>query len=170
MNPRLRRLESDYLELRRRFDADPHIDVMPVGAHPPDRYQIVYRVPTLRLDAANRVQRADQTIVTLVLPSAYPREKPYAETVEPVFHPNFGTHICIADFWAPGQSLADIVSDIGDMLQFRRYNIRSPLNAVAAEWANQNAATLPLATIDLGAVDGDLIISVRAAQDGAGHD
>lgn len=160
MNPRLRRLESDYRELRSRYDGDPHITITPLGPFPPERYQLIYRVPSLRLDQSNAVQRTDQTIVTLTLPAGYPREKPHAETLDPIFHPNFGAYVCIADFWAPGQSLGDIVASIGDMLQYRKYNIRSPLNAVAAEWANAHAATLPLATIDLGSVVTGFTISV----------
>ena len=151
MNPRLRRLENDYRELRSRFDGDPYVTITPLGPYPPDKYQIVYRVPSLRLDASNSLVRTQQTVVTITLPMGYPREKPHAETIDPVFHPNFGAYVCMADFWAPGQSLGDIVTSIADMLQFKKYNIRSPLNAVAAEWANENAQQLPLADIALGA-------------------
>ena len=150
MNPRLRRLEADYRDIRQRFDADENITVTPVGPLPPDQYQVTYRVPALRLDAAGKPVRMIQTTVTLTLPIGYPREKPHAVTADPVFHPNFGSYVCIADFWAPGQSLSDIIVSIGDMLQYRKYNIRSPLNAVAAEWANAQAASLPVGTIELG--------------------
>jgi ubiquitin-protein ligase len=168
VNPRLRRLESDYRELRTRFDGDPRITITPLGPYPPERYQIVYRVPSLRLDAANNVQRTEQTVVTMTLPAGYPREKPHAETLDPIFHPNFGAYVCIADFWAPGQSLGDIVASIGDMLQFRKYNIRSPLNAVAAEWANEHATTLPLSEITLGSVDSPLSISISTSESDQG--
>ena len=84
MNPRLRRLESDYRDLRARFDGDPHLTITPLGPYPPERYQIIYRVPSLRLDAQNSVQRTDQTVVTLTLPAGYPREKPHAVTVDPL--------------------------------------------------------------------------------------
>ena len=150
MNPRLRRLETDYRELRTRFDGDPNITITPIGPMPPERYQIIYRVPSLRLDASNNPVRAQQTVVTLTLPADYPRGKPHAEALDLVFHPNFGSYVCIADFWAPGQTLGDIVANIGDMLQFKKYNIRSPLNAVAAEWANDHASTLPIGDIELG--------------------
>lgn len=150
MNPRLRRLEADYRELMERFEGDPSLTIIPLGAMPPERYQIVYRVPSLRLDDAGDPVRSELTVVTLTLPADYPRGKPYAESMDPVFHPNFGHYVCIADFWAPGQTLGDIVANIADMLQFRKYNIRSPLNAVAAEWANEHAASLPIGTIEVG--------------------
>lgn len=165
MNPRLRRLEADYREIRRRFDADPNVTIVPIGPIPPDRYQIVYSVPSLRREGAKEVARTEQTTVIISLPMGYPREKPHAETADPVFHPNFGSYICIADFWAPGQSLSDIIVSIGDMLQFRKYNIRSPLNAVAAEWANAHAESLPLSNIEIGSVSTSINVDVRELSD-----
>ena len=150
MNPRIRRLEADYRELRARFDGDPNITITPIGPMPPEKYQLIYRVQSLRLDGSNSPVRSNMTVVTLTLPADYPRGKPYAETIDQVFHPNFGAYVCIADFWAPGQTLADIVASIGDMLQYKKYNIRSPLNAVAAEWANTHAASLPIGNVEIG--------------------
>lgn len=152
MNPRLKRLENDYLEIRKRFDGDPHLTVVPVGPAPPQQYQVTYRVPSLRLDGAsgNTPYIVRQTVVNISLPVGYPREKPHAESLDVVFHPNFGSWVCIADFWSPAQSLADIIVLIGDMLQWRKYNIRSPLNAVAAEWAVAHQAEIPLDSIEVG--------------------
>lgn len=150
MNPRLRRLDADFRELTARFEGDPNITIIPLGAMPPERYQIVYRVPSLRIAEDGDPVRSDLTVVTLTLPADYPRGKPYAESMDAVFHPNFGHYVCIADFWAPGQTLGDIVANIADMLQFRKYNIRSPLNAIAAEWANAHAASLPIGNIQIG--------------------
>lgn len=162
MNPRLRRLESDYRELRLRFDHEDLVTITPIGPAPASKYQVIYRLPSLRLDEHGQPVRTQQTVVTITLPMGYPREKPHAETLDPVFHPNFGAYICIADFWAPGQSLADVVVNIGDMLQFKKYNIRSPLNAIAAEWANENADDLPLADVSLGLIDSPVKITVKS--------
>ena len=167
MNPRLRRLEADYREIRRRFDTDPNVTVLPIGPIPPDRYQVIYSVPSLRRHGSKDVTQTQQTTVVISLPMGYPREKPHAETADPVFHPNFGKYICIADFWAPGQSLSDIIVSIGDMLQYRKYNIRSPLNAVAAEWANAHADSLPLSNIEIGSVTTPLSLDVRQLPDAA---
>lgn len=161
MNPRQRRLEADHTAMMSRLAGSPFVDVMPLPPFPPERYRIVYRVPGLRLDAANRPVIVNQHIVDVVLPAAYPREKPYATTVEPVFHPNFGAYVCLADFWSPAQGLVDIVVQMADMLQYKRYNVRSPLNAVAAEWAVRNGDSLPLADINI--VPGDVAIELGSA-------
>lgn len=144
MNPRSRRLSADHESLVHAFAGHPTIVVTPVGPLPPERYTVVFNLPGLRLDAQNHVTRVHQHVVDLYLPQGYPREKPYATTAHPVFHPNFGAHICLADFWSPSQSLVDVVVQIGDMLQYRLYNVRSPLNAVAAAWATENQHQLPV--------------------------
>jgi hypothetical protein len=36
------------------------------------------------------------------------------------------------------------------MLQWQKYNIRSPLNAVAAEWSQTHLDAIPLGNIDFG--------------------
>lgn len=170
VNPRLRRLENDYREIRSRFDGDPNLTITPVGAMPPERYQVIYRVPSLRLGEDNEIARTAQTVVMITLPSGYPREKPHATALDSVFHPNFGSYVCIADFWSPGQSLGDIIVNIGDMLQFRKYNIRSPLNAVAAEWANNNAHSLPIGTIEVGASLSSMSVKVNVNPGVIGND
>ncbi len=148
-SPRLTRLHNDYEVLMQRFDGSEFVDVQPIGAMPPERYRIIYRVPSLRVDGASRPTESSLTVVEVSLPSGYPREKPYVVTKEKVFHPNFGEYVCIADFWTPSQSLADIIVEIGQMLQWQKYNIQSPLNAIAADWAVKNMTDLPLSEIQL---------------------
>jgi len=148
VTPRERRLDADYRQLLAAFAGHPHIHVQPVGLLPPEKYRVIFDIPGLRLDEANRVTRVHQHVVDIFLPSGYPREKPYATTLAPVFHPNFGPHICIADFWSASQSLVDVVVQIADMLQYRLFNVRSPLNAVAAKWVTENAHQVPISNID----------------------
>jgi ubiquitin-protein ligase len=63
----------------------------------------------------------------------------------PVFHPNIDPQkICIGDHWSAGQSIADMILRIAEMICFQSYNLKSPLNAKAAAWAEQNVANLPL--------------------------
>jgi len=42
-----------------------------------------------------------------------------------------------------------MVARIAEMICFQTYNVKSPLNAKAAAWAEQNAARLPLQSGDL---------------------
>lgn len=153
MNPREKRLESEYRELRAAFDAEDKIDIIAIGPVPADKYRIVYKVPSLRLNSQDQPIRVDATVVEITLPMGYPKVPPVANTIagDVVFHPNFNaTKICLADHWAPARQLVDIVKEIGEMLQWQKFNIRSPLNAAAADWSQKHADQIPLSSYQLG--------------------
>lgn len=148
-SPRHRRLASDQQQLFTAFSAHPYIRVEPLGPAPAEKYRVIYTVPGLHMTPANELVTINQHIVELNLVSGYPREKPYCTSLSPVFHPNFANHICVADYWSPGQALVDVVIQIGDMLQYKTYNTQSPLSAVAARWAAENVNRLPIGNLNL---------------------
>ena len=148
-SPRQRRLASDQQQLFTAFSAHPYIRVEPLGPAPAQKYRLIYNVPGLHLTPANELVTAHQHIVEMNLVGGYPKEKPYCVSFSPIFHPNFANHICIADYWSPSQALVDVVIQIGDMLQYKSYNIQSPLSALAAKWAVENAARLPIGQLNL---------------------
>lgn len=158
MSPRTRRLAADYEALVKAFAGHPNINVAVVGAVPPERYRILYRVPGLMLAEDSRPTRTAQTIVDVYLPPDYPRVQPYLTAATPVFHPNFGSHVCIADYWAASQTLVDIVVQVGEMIQWRTYNTRSPLNAIAARWAVENTTQLPVGNLDVVPLRDDILL------------
>ena len=150
MSPRQRRLEQDARLIAAMFDASHTVSVEPLGPAPAERYRVTYSVPGYWIDqASNSISVRRQHVVLITLPPGYPREKPYCTTSNPIWHPNFGAYICIADEWLPGQMLADVIVQIGDLLQYKAYNIRSPLNALAAKWAMEHADTLPVGNAEL---------------------
>ena len=65
--------------------------------------------------------------------------------VHAVFHPNFdAASVCIGDFWAPSEGLDDLIIRIGRMIAYQDYNTKSPLNGLAAKWADENQHLLPV--------------------------
>jgi ubiquitin-protein ligase len=166
MNPRQRRLMADFAGLKSEFAGHPHIQVEPIGVVPPETYRITYRVRGLRLDGEQPIT-VDEHVCEIRLPLGYPREQPYIVPITPVFHPNISSHYCVGDYWSAGQPLPDIVRKIGDMLQYRVYNVKSPLDAVAALWATENEALLPIGDIQLGLPEIDVELKPAAA-DGEG--
>jgi ubiquitin-protein ligase len=150
MNARLRRLLADNERIRAEFNGHPHIDVAAVKGNPPERYRVTYRVPGLAWDAdRNRPIGRDMHVVDIYLHSSYPREKPQCTPRTDVFHPNFGNYVCIGDHWAAGETLTDVIVQIGEMIQYRQYNTKSAINARAARWAEQHGNLLPIGNTDL---------------------
>jgi ubiquitin-protein ligase len=153
VNPRFRRLAADYAGLVTTFGDSKYVIVEPLGALPPERYLVTYALPGLALTPGNQLIRQYQHRFEIFLPAGYPREQPYCVPLTPIFHPNIAAHVCIADFWSPSQSLVDTVTQIADMIQYRLYNLRSPLDAVAARWVEDNGHQIPVGDVHVRLVD-----------------
>lgn len=150
MNARLRRLLADYEKVRTEFVGHKYITVEAMSGQPPEKYRVTFRLKGLRWDAAqDRPVVVSLHVAEIVLQQDYPREKPQCRLLTEIWHPNFGPYICIGDHWAAGESLADVIVQIGDMIQYKTYNTKSPLNGLAARWAQENSAFLPVGNVDL---------------------
>jgi ubiquitin-protein ligase len=167
MNPRLRRLQSDYAQVREVFSGHPHVHVEAVGTRlPPESYHVRFDVRGLTLVGEQPTYREAHE-VDIMLPRNYPAEKPYCVPLSPIFHPNIKDYFCIADYWAAGTTLVDVIVKLGDMIQWRIYNPASPLDAIAARWAQQQEPTglFPIGDVDLGVAD--VPIGLRSRSDAA---
>ncbi len=161
---------ADADAIRTEFAGHPQVSVTPIGMEPAEAYRILFKLRGATLDPTGQPVISEMHQVVIQLPAAYPREKPIALTETAVFHPNFGPRagdeICIGDYWAPTRTLADILVAIGEMLQYQRYNTKSPLNAVAARWATANEAIFPLGSIGLFQSEPEvLLVSVGGADE-----
>jgi hypothetical protein len=159
--PRLRRLYADAQAVRDEFAGHPYIKVTPLYGNPPEAYEIVYNVPGVVLEeGTSRPVIRNEHRARIYLHKDYPREKPKCVMETPIFHPNFGSYICIDDYWAAGETLVDIIIHIGQMIQYQNYNPKSPLNPVAARWATQHADLFPVGKLDLYQADLDIDLDV----------
>ncbi len=148
-NVRLRRLNADYQKLKEYARLHPRITLLQAEGDPPERYQLQYRIRSLRSVNGELEPIKDHT-VEILLPRNYPRTPPQCRMLTPVFHPNIAPHaICVGDHWSAGESLQSIVTRIGEMLAYQSYNVKSPLNGEAARWVDENRDQLPLDRVSL---------------------
>ncbi|MBC8115922.1 MAG: hypothetical protein H7062_16165, partial [Candidatus Saccharimonas sp.] len=146
---RLRRLAADYNQLEDYARRHPRLRLIQFDGDPPERYQIEYRLRSLR-QVDGELLNIKSHIVEIVLPRSYPRVPPQCRMLTPVFHPNIAPHaICVGDHWSAGESLKSIVVRIGEILAYQSYNVKSPLNGEAARWVEQHEDELPLDTVSL---------------------
>lgn len=133
-----RRLRADGEELALRFHPGRPIRLTRREGDPPESF-----VLTIDLQTGPLTMRVD-------LSGEYPRVAPRCVMLGPVFHPNVDSSgvVCVGDHWSAGERLSDLIIRIAEMLAFQSYNIRSPLNAEAAMWADLNASKLPLDSRD----------------------
>ena len=154
MTARMRRLASDYEQVRKDFAGHKSIIVTPVGSEPPEKYHVTYFVNGIYLLPDGTVEKLARHEVDITLHSDYPRYKPICTISTPIWHPNFRDgQICIGDIWGAGESLSDIIINIGDMIQYKSWNSSSPLSADAAKWAIENKHLFPVGNIDLNISD-----------------
>lgn len=166
MSARLRRLAADYEKIQNEAAGHKYIKIEPLGPHPPERYLVTYLLKGLKWDKkAKRPVEVSQHQVEIYLTESYPREKPLCEIKTEIFHPNFrnqGT-VCIGDHWAAGETLWDVIVQIGEMIQYQSYNPKSPLDAQAAQWSRANEHLFPIGKVDLYQPDPEVEIGVEVA-------
>ncbi|MGA2499597.1 MAG: ubiquitin-conjugating enzyme E2 [Tepidisphaeraceae bacterium] len=150
MTPRLRRLVADQVHVSRVFESHPRIRIVGTEGEPPEKYTVEFQVRAMVPGAGDARIVGEVHRAEVFLSLDYPRRPPLCRMITPVFHPNIDPQkICIGDHWNAGQSLAELIVRIGEMLCFQSYNVKSPLNAQAAMWAETNQSQLPLERVDL---------------------
>jgi ubiquitin-protein ligase len=150
MQARLRRLTSDHQRVQSLFTEHPFVRLVRAEGMPPDRYIFAFNIPGLVPAGEDTGVPGEVHQAEIFLPVDYPRRPPFCRMLTPVFHPNIDPQkICIGDHWSAGQSLAHLIVRIGEMICYQSYNVKSPLNAKAAAWAELNPHQLPLVKTDL---------------------
>ncbi len=150
MTARMRRLTHDYQQIERDFKNHKNIVVTPLGIEPYEKYHVTYYVNGIYLDDTGKVNVLNTHEVEIILHAEYPTYKPICKIFTPIWHPNFREgQICIGDIWGAGESLTDIIINIGDMIQYKSWNSSSPLSADAARWALENKSLFPVGNVNL---------------------
>lgn len=140
---RLRRLKADHEAVRRLVHLHPKIEIEGVFGNPPERYQLILRVSSLR-ERGEVLEPAREHRVEITLPRGYPRDAPLFRMLTPVFHPNIAPHaVCIGDDWTASEALDGLIQRVGEILAYQSYNTKSPLNGRAAQWVEQHPDQVP---------------------------
>ncbi|MBV6478956.1 MAG: hypothetical protein HGGPFJEG_01716 [Ignavibacteria bacterium] len=160
--------------MKEEFSEHPYISFEYEGEDlPPEKYFVYYRnMKGLRLIRNEGQEKKELEIVNehkieIYLHADYPRLKPQCYILSGSFHPNFRmaspNDICIGDYWASGETIIDIIYQIGEMISYQSYNVTSPLNGIAAKWAKENLNLFPIDNINLR--QGEIIISLTDKND-----
>lgn len=154
MSARMRRITNDWEQIKKDFAGHRNIIVAPIGPLPPEKYHVTYFINGIYLLPDGRIETLGRHEVEITLHAEYPRYKPICKILTPIWHPNFRDgQICIGDIWGTGESLTDIIINIGDMIQYKSWNSYSPLSAEAAQWAMENRHLFPVGNINLHIAD-----------------
>jgi ubiquitin-protein ligase len=133
-----------------KFAGWPLIQITGTAGMPPEVYRFAYYIKGLFVSTNGEIQERPQHHLEVNLSLGYPRRAPQCRMLTPVFHPNFDdSTVCIGDFWAASEGLDDLIIRIGRMIAYQEYNTKSPLNGLAAKWAEQHAQLFPIDPRDI---------------------
>jgi ubiquitin-protein ligase len=150
LSPRIRRLKLDHDQMVQKFAGWPLIQITGTAGMPPEVYRFAYHLKGLFVAPNGEIQERAQHHLEVNLSLGYPRRAPQCRMLTPVFHPNFDdSTVCIGDFWAASEGLDDLIIRIGRMIAYQEYNTKSPLNGLAAKWAEQHAQLFPVDARDI---------------------
>ena len=141
---RLRRLASDYQQMRQLADSSDLIQPQPFG-NPPDRYVVTYSCYGLIWNqATGQPAKSKHFQIEITLHAEYPKKRPGLRMLTPIFHPNFVNSGICTGYWTPATSLDNLCVQIGRMIQYRNYDLNDFLDERARNWARTNTAVLPV--------------------------
>ncbi|MBT3194797.1 MAG: hypothetical protein HN341_19795, partial [Verrucomicrobia bacterium] len=144
-SPRIRRLQGDYERMKRRFANSSIIRIESTDGLPPEKYIIAYSIAGLYAEPDGTLKERSQHRLEVNLTLGYPRRQPQCKLLTPIFHPNITeSSVCSGDFYAASEGLDDLVIRIGRMIAYQEFNVKSPLNGIAAKWAEKNDSRLPV--------------------------
>lgn len=148
--PRDRRLIADAEKLRELAAGSDLIDARPVNSllgRPPDLWEVSFRCRGIAgANPDGSPVYSDYHRVKIELGRDYPRTPPAFRWLTPILHPNIEStephRVCINKAeWGPSKSLAEIVLQLGEMVQYKNYHAENrapwPLDMKAAKWALQ---------------------------------
>lgn len=148
-SPRVRRLVADHESVRQLVQQSTILDMSCSGA-PASTYLFRYNGRGLAMDSNGNLQEQWVHEVRVNLGANYPRVMPELHWLTPIFHPNISANglVCLGGYsthWVPSLRLDDLCLMLWDMIRYRNFDISSPYNRMAAEWAKaQRHFILPL--------------------------
>lgn len=144
----LRRLHADWMKVDQLISGNPLISVETQGM-PPTLYRVTFwcrglawpkGAPAPCVTARHQAE--------IYLHNEYPRRPPRILWLTDIFHPNIlpperNGGVCIGA-WTPAESLDQLIVRLGEMVQYKQYGLKDPLDPVAARWAAAHAQRFPV--------------------------
>jgi len=86
--------------------------------NPPYEYVIEYRCKGIETVNGNNPVYRNTHQVKIILGTNYPREKPDAKFLTPIFHPNVfsNQNVCLGNYWTPGETVTELILRIGKII------------------------------------------------------
>lgn len=164
MNRKEIRMKNDYEEMLK-LDAESSIIDFQASGAPPTRYLLSFHCPGIALGPDGAPVMIQEHRCQIILGAQYPSQPPDVTWQTPIYHPNIKLQaVCHSGQWAPSWSLAEFVSELADMARYVKFNLQSPLDTKAAEWARKNLHMFPLDSRPIRDKAARMVIKIKPAE------
>lgn len=154
------RLRNDLAKVRELVDRSEFIRIVKTEGDPPEKYIIRYTCRGVEsVSGSGQPNYRALHDVSIYLHAEYPYKQPQLKWMTPIFHPNIHVTgaVCIGAWW-PAKTLDELLLTLGEMVQYKNYEPRDPMNSKAASWALQHKSLFPVDKRELkGLAISDLI-------------
>jgi len=144
-NIREARLKNEYERVKALVERSDLIHLVSADGNPPDRYLIRFTCRGVEGVRDNRPDFRENHEVSIYLHAEYPLKQPQLKWLTPIFHPNIHVTgaVCIGAWW-PAKTLDELLLTLGEMIQYKNYDPKDPMNSKAALWAQRNGNLFPV--------------------------
>jgi ubiquitin-protein ligase len=145
------RLRNDYERVRDLVNRSEFIHVVATEGSPPEKYLIRFTCRGVeKLSPSGSAVMSEQHEVSMYLHAEYPLKQPQLKWLTPIFHPNIHVTgaVCIGAWW-PAKTLDELLLTLGEMIQYKNFDPKDPMNSRAATWALRNERLFPVDKRDL---------------------
>jgi len=130
------RLKFEYERMEHLKSLSPFIEIRSISPGNnllPDRYEVTFTCKGL-IKVSQGLAVSEFHRVLIYLHADYPSQQPRISWLTPIFHPNIkGYNVCLGRSWTPAMTLDELCVILGEMIEYKLYNIEDPLDRDAAK-------------------------------------
>ncbi|MCP5099506.1 MAG: ubiquitin-conjugating enzyme E2 [Chloroflexi bacterium] len=145
-NIRETRLRNDHDRVRDLVNRSEFIHILTTDGDPVEKYLIRFTCKGVeKISSSGQPVLREQHDVTVYLHAEYPLKQPQLKWLTPIFHPNIHVTgaVCIGAWWA-AKTLDELLLTLGEMVQYKNYDPKDPMNSKAAAWAMRHKRIFPI--------------------------
>jgi ubiquitin-protein ligase len=140
------RLRNDYKHVRDLVNRSEFIHILATDGEPPEKYLIRFTCKGVeRINSAGMPKFREVHEVSVYLHAEYPLKQPQLKWQTPIFHPNIHVTgaVCIGAWW-PAKTLDELMLTLAEMVQYKNFDPKDPMNSKAAAWALRHKNLFPI--------------------------
>lgn len=145
------RLRNEHQRVRDLVNRSEFIHILSTDGDPVERYIIRFTCKGVeKIDTTGKAFLRETHDVSIYLHAEYPLKQPQLKWLTPIFHPNIHVTgaVCIGAWW-PAKTVDELLLTLGEMIQYKNYDPKDPMNSKAAAWALRQKHLFPVDGRDL---------------------